>query len=68
MDDDPFFVGDGDLTAPQAWQRGHDNLHIHLYPGDGHLFMEPSLPDHDERATRQVTRDMVTALAAMERP
>lgn len=67
MDHDPFFVEDGDLASAQAWQREHDNLHIHLYPGEGHLFMEPSSPDYDEQAARQVTQDLVTALGALDR-
>lgn len=67
MDREPFFVGDGDLDTARSWRRGHDNLHIHLYPGEGHLFMEPSLSDHDEQVARQVTRDLVSVLAAMGR-
>ncbi|MCG7310319.1 dienelactone hydrolase family protein [Brachybacterium sp. ACRRE] len=64
MDHDPFFVGDGDLEAAQRWQREHPNLRIHLYPGAGHLFTEPSSPDHDAAATRSVIGDVRAALAA----
>ena len=67
MDHDPFFVEDGDLAAAQAWQREHGNLHIHLYPGDKHLFLEPSLPDYDEHQSLQVIRDLVSSLHAMGR-
>ena len=67
MDHDPFFVDDGDLAVAQAWQREHGNLHIHLYPGGGHLFLEPSLPDYDEQASRQATRDLISSLHAMGR-
>jgi dienelactone hydrolase len=64
MDHDPFFVGDGDLEAAEAWQREHQNLRVHLYPGDGHLFTEPATPDFDAETTRAVIAD---ALAALER-
>ena len=67
MDHDPFFVDDGDLAVAQAWQREHGNLHIHLYPGGGHLFLEPSLPDYDEQASRQATQDLSSSLHAMGR-
>ncbi|WP_371174142.1 dienelactone hydrolase family protein [Buchananella felis] len=65
MDHDPFFVDDGDLAIAQAWQRKHANLHIHLYPGEGHLFLEPSLPDYDECASRKAIRDLITTLHAI---
>lgn len=67
MDHDPFFMGDGDLASAQVWQREHGNLHIHLYSGEGHLFLEPSLPDYDEQASRQATHDLVSSLEAMGR-
>lgn len=65
MDHDPFFVEDGDLAAAQAWGAEHDNLHIHLYPGHGHLFLEATLPDHDPQVAAQVTDDIVAELSRM---
>lgn len=62
---DPFFVDDGDLDAARDWQATHPNLHLHLYPGSGHLFLEPGMPDHDPDLARTVTRDILAALTGM---
>lgn len=67
MDHDPFLVEDGDLEAARSWQREHGNLRITLYPGTGHLFMEPGLPDHDAAVTDAATADVLAALARMDR-
>ncbi|GAA1389455.1 dienelactone hydrolase family protein [Luteococcus peritonei] len=67
-DHDPFFVDDGDLAAAQAWRTSHANLEVHLYPGHGHLLLEPGLPDHDAHLAQQVTLDVLAALDEMERP
>lgn len=47
MDQDPFFVDEGDLEAARAVQSSHPNLEIVLYPGQGHLFADSTSPDHD---------------------
>lgn len=59
MQDDPFFVGDGDLDAAQRWAQSHPGLEIHLYPGTGHLFTEPALDDYDPDSTRSLVADAV---------
>ncbi|WP_394275401.1 dienelactone hydrolase family protein [Luteococcus sp.] len=64
-DADSFFVADGDLDAARDWQVNHPNLHLHLYPGSGHLFLEPGMPDHDPELAWTVTRDILAALAGM---
>lgn len=51
---DPFFVGEGDLAAAQAVQATADNLEIFLYPGSGHLFTDSTTSDYDEQATQEV--------------
>lgn len=59
MQDDPFFVGDGDLVAARRWAQSHPDIEIHLYPGASHLFTEPALDDYDPDATRSLVADMV---------
>ena len=63
MDQDPFFVDDGDLAVAQDWAERHDNLTIHLYPGHGHLFTESASPDHDAAVTRRLVDDVAGTLA-----
>ncbi len=57
MRDDPVFVGDGDLDAAQRSARTHPGTKIHLYPGTGHLFVEPTLGDYDPDATQSLVAD-----------
>lgn len=52
MDADPFFALEGDLDAARAWAQVHDNLHVHVLPGDRHLFMDDSTDEYDAEATR----------------
>jgi dienelactone hydrolase len=54
MDADPFFVEEGDLEAARPFVEAHDDVELFLYPGDGHLFIDSSLPDHDAGATKLV--------------
>lgn len=65
MEADEFLVDDGDLAAAQSWRQSHDNLHIHLYPGDGHLFAEEGFADYDAAATEAMLADVRAALATM---
>ncbi len=65
MDHDPFFVDEGDLDAALTWQSGHKNLHIHQYPGTGHLFLDATTSDFDADTAAQVLRDVEAALAEM---
>lgn len=62
-DADPFFVGDGDLDAAQAWSAQHPNLTITLFEGNGHLFLEPGQPDHDPAATEAALSQTLALLA-----
>ncbi|WP_194785264.1 dienelactone hydrolase family protein [Actinomyces haliotis] len=68
MDADPFLVEDGDLDAARSWQPAHPNLGIHLYPGAGHLFMEPGSRDYDPAVTSGVVDDVLAFLAALPQP
>lgn len=50
MDADPVFVGEGDIDAARELVR-QAGAELFLYPGEGHLFVDSSLSDYDERAT-----------------
>jgi len=47
---DPFF--DEDLGAARALVDSTDQAELFLYPGDEHLFADPSLPSYDSDAAR----------------
>ena len=50
MDADPLFV-EKDLGAARELVQLTWAAELFLYPGDKHLFADPSLPDYDEAAT-----------------
>lgn len=50
MDADPVFVGEGDIDAARELVA-EAGAELFLYPGEGHLFVDNSLPDYDEDAT-----------------
>src|SRR6516164_7573462 len=50
MDADPLFVEE-DLGAARELVQLTWAAELFLYPGDKHLFADPSLPDYDEAAT-----------------
>lgn len=52
MDADEFFAGEGDLDAAREIVAAVPGAELFLYPGDGHLFEDRSLPSYDEGATR----------------
>ncbi|GAB2985867.1 dienelactone hydrolase family protein [Saccharothrix stipae] len=47
---DELFVDDGDLDAARALVAGAADGELFLYPGDRHLFADPSLSSYDEVA------------------
>lgn len=51
MDNDPFFVGDGDIEAARELVSVVCDAELFLYPGDRHLFTDASIADYDEAAT-----------------
>ncbi|MET9343490.1 dienelactone hydrolase family protein [Nonomuraea sp. NPDC003804] len=55
MDADPFFVDEGDLAAARALAETAADAELFLYPGDKHLFADPSLPAYDEPAATLLT-------------
>ena len=50
MDADQLFIAEGDLDAARELVTMTYAAELFLYPGDKHLFADPSLPDYDEAA------------------
>lgn len=66
MDEDPFFIGDGDLEAARAVQSDHPELETFLYPGKAHLFTDSSSADYDRAAATQVLERTSAFLATFD--
>jgi dienelactone hydrolase len=58
MDKDPIFAQEGDLDAARELVEtvGPELAELFLYPGDGHLFTDSSLPSYDPDATALVVQ------------
>lgn len=56
MDHDPIFALEGDLDAARHLVEtiGPELGEVFVYPGDGHLFLDSSLPSYDAAATSLV--------------
>jgi len=56
MDKDPFFALEGDIDAARDLVDtvGPAQAELFVYPGDGHLFTDSSLPSYDAGATALV--------------
>jgi dienelactone hydrolase len=50
MDADEFFAGEGDLDAARQLVDQVEDAELFLYPGDKHLFADPSLASYDAEA------------------
>ncbi len=46
----------GDVDVAREIVAAVDGAELHLYPGAGHLFIDPGSPDHDEAATALVVQ------------
>ncbi len=62
MEDDEVFAGEGDLDAARELVEGHPDRALFLYPGDGHLFVDTSLPDYDQGGAELVIERILTLL------
>jgi dienelactone hydrolase len=58
MDADPWFVDEGDIDAARALVASAADAELFLYPGNGHLFADNSLPDYEPGAAA-LLRDRV---------
>jgi dienelactone hydrolase len=56
MDNDPIFVGEGDIDAAREIVEKVGNAELFLYPGDQHYFADSSLPSYDADATALLIR------------
>lgn len=50
MENDSFFVEDGDIDAARDLVASSEQAELFLYPGDQHLFADRSLDAYDEEA------------------
>jgi len=62
MDNDPFFVGEGDIHAAREIVEKAKDAELFLYPGDQHYFADSSLPSYDANATALLTRRVLEFL------
>jgi dienelactone hydrolase len=62
MDNDPIFVGEGDIDAAREIVEKVDDAELFLYPGDQHYFADSSLPSYDAQATALLTRRVLEFL------
>jgi len=63
MDNDPIFVGEGDVEAAKEIVEKVDDAELFLYPGDQHYFADSSLPSYDAEATKLLTKRVLEFLA-----
>jgi dienelactone hydrolase len=66
MERDPFFADEGDLDAARALVAAVPDAELFLYPGDGHLFADSSLPSYDRDAAQLLTERVLAFLAALD--
>jgi len=64
MDADPFFAGEGDIDAARALVESTNDAELFVYPGDRHLFADPSLDSYDADAAALLTQRVLVFLAA----
>src|SRR3954447_25110756 len=62
-DNDPIFVGEGDVDAAREIVANVDDAELFLYPGDHPYFADSSLPSYDREATRLLTKRVLEFLA-----
>jgi dienelactone hydrolase len=63
MDNDPIFVGEGDVEAAREIVEKVDDAELFLYPGDQHYFADSSLPSYDPDATKLLLQRVKDFLA-----
>ncbi|MGE3833050.1 MAG: dienelactone hydrolase family protein [Parvibaculaceae bacterium] len=67
MDNDPIFVGEGDIDAAREIVAKAEDAELFLYPGDQHYFADSSLPSYDAGATALLTRRVLEFLDRLSR-
>lgn len=61
-EDDPEFVDSGDLDAARALVAQAGDADLFLYPGDGHLFVDSSLPSYEADSASLLTGRVIQFL------
>lgn len=64
MDNDPFFVGEGDIEFAREVVAAADDGELFLYPGSEHYFADSSLPTYDADAAALLTLRVLEFLGA----
>ena len=62
MDNDPYFVGEGDVDAAREIVASVADGELFLYQGDQHYFADSSLPSYDAEATTLLTERVLEFL------
>ena len=62
MDNDPVFVGQGDIDAAREIVEKAKDAQLFLYVGNQHYFADSSLPSFDAEATETLTRRVLEFL------
>ncbi|MCA0147196.1 dienelactone hydrolase family protein [Rossellomorea vietnamensis] len=63
MNEDPFFVEDGDIDAARELVKSAKHAELFLYEGKEHLFTDSSIPSYDADATKLVIKRVLEFLA-----
>ena len=62
MDEDPIFVGEGDIDAAREIVDSTDEAELFLYRGSNHYFADSSLPSYDAEASAILTERVLNFL------
>ena len=62
LDNDPHFVGEGDVDAAREIVETVEEAELFLYPGDKHYFADSSLPSYNGAATALLTQRVLAFL------
>ena len=63
MEGDEFFAEEGELEAARELVATVEGAELFVYPGNGHLFADPSLPSYDEEAATLLTERVLAFLS-----
>jgi dienelactone hydrolase len=66
MDNDPFFVGEGDIEFAREVVAAADDGELFLYPGSDHYFADSSLPTYDADAAALLTQRALELLRGVD--
>jgi dienelactone hydrolase len=61
-DNDPYFVGEGDIDAARDIVAKVDDAELFLYPGEQHYFADSSLPSYDAEASALLMKRVLAFL------